>query len=501
MIEIRHDRLRKVLWAILLLSLPVSSFPYFPSSIGGGSASVQPLLVYPLFGLVVLFVLPYLWKKPLPIFWRPFLLFVILATLSSLLPFIRGAESTLKEVDIGSRVVRSLITLALAGAIYWTVSIIPRNRRDLRFSLRWLYAGLGVALFWGSLQILYVLEIIPGWYQLMQGWQQHLTVSKLLPNRISGMAFEPSWFADQLAALWLPWVLGALLTDYTVFHWRWKWITVEKVLFLWLILVLLFTLSRAGLGVAILVILIGMLFFRRRNVFTEGLTDSDRSEQGEVKGNGLFRETLKRLALALAIIIVLALLFLLISFQSNYISRMWKYWSTTGQRDLQGYFSYIGFGPRFVYWRTAFRIFSNYPILGVGLGNYTFHFRDFMPSVQIGYMPELIRRFVPGSKRVITSKNFLAHILAETGFLGTATFLIFLFILVLGALYLWLSNDKEKHYWGTSSLLGLTAFIIDTFSYDSFAIPNPWIVFGLVTSSIMILSDKQERESIKPSLK
>lgn len=488
--------IRRALWAIFLVSLPVSSFPYFPPSLGGGSASVRPLLVYPLLALVLFFVVPALWKKPLPLFWRPFLLFVILAVISSLLPFLRGAESKLGEVEISSRIIRSLITLALAGAIYWTVSVIPRDRAELAFTLRWLYAGLGLALFWGSLQILYVLEVIPGWYQLMRKWQGFISVSKLFPNRISGMAFEPSWFADQLAALWLPWVFGAVLTDYTVFRWRWRWITVERILFLWLNVVLLFTLSRAGLGVAVLVIIFGILFLRRKPRTAEELSSPNPKKQADGKDfrNFLSRGVIKRVGLAVGVVLALAVLFWLASFQSNYISRMWNYWQRANQRGLQDYFTYIGFGPRFVYWRTAYNMFTQYPLFGVGLGNYTFHFTDYIPAVQIGYMPELIRRFVPGMKRIITSKHFLAHLLAETGLFGTMTFLVFFFTLLVGAFILWLSKDTEKRYWGTASLLGLTAFLIDTFSYDSFAVPNPWIVFGLVTSSIMVLTQGESDE-------
>lgn len=478
---------RKIVWAAFLVSLPVSSFPYFPSSLGGGDASVRPLLVYPLLILVLAVTFPALWKRPLPRTWLPFFAFVTLAVISSLLPFLRGTISHLSEISIAPRIIRSLITLALAGAIYLTVSLMPNNKDALGFTLRWLFVGLGVTLFWGSLQIIYVLDIIPNWFQIMQRMQEHISTTRLLPTRISGMAFEPSWFADQLTALWLPWILGAILTNYTAFKWRWRWLTVEKILFVWMGGVLLFTLSRSGLGVAAAVIGVGVLFFRREPV-------RDQETPKRRKWTGKIQEVftnlpglLKRVVVAGGILVIVGLLFFAVGKQNSYITRMWEFAPFMGGDDLQSYFRYIGFGPRFVYWETAYRVFDQYPLFGVGLGNFTFHFADMMPSVQVGYMPELLKRLVPTTTRVITSKNFFAHLLAETGFIGTAVFVTFLVMLAGGAFYLWHSDEKEERYWGTASLIGLVAFVIDTFSYDSFAVPNPWIVFGLITAATKIL--------------
>ena len=477
---------RKIVWALFLISLPVGSFPYFPASIGGGTASVRPLLVYPLLILVLTVTFPALWKRPLPKTWIPFFAFTILAVISSLLPFLRGTVSHLSEVSIAPRVIRSLITLALAGAIYLTVSLMPRDKEELRFTLRWLYVGLGIALIWGTLQIVYVLDLIPNWYQVMRKLQRYVSGSRLPLGRITGMTLEPSWFADQLAALWLPWILGAVLTNYTVFK-RWGWLTVEKILFVWMNVVLLFTLSRSGLGVAVVVIGSGVLFFRRT-------PDRDPENPARWQWWGKVKSTynnlpglIRRGLLAGVILVGIAGLFFVISSQSNYISRMWAFSPFSSGRDLQEYFRYIGFGPRFIYWSTAYRVFTHYPLFGVGLGNFTFYFIDMMPAAQIGYMPELLRRFVPDIKRVITSKQFFAHILAETGFFGTALFISFLVMLAGSAFYLWRSEDDHEKFWGTASLIALVAFLIDTFSYDSFAIPNPWIVFGLITAATKIL--------------
>ena len=59
-------------------------------------------------------------------------------------------------------------------------------------------------------------------------------------------------------------------------------------------------------------------------------------------------------------------------------------------------------------------------------------------------------------------------------------------------------KDKEERFWGISSLLGIVAFLGDTFSFDSFAIPNPWILFGLITAALAVFtkSKNQDEESL-----
>ena len=192
--------------------------------------------------------------------------------------------------------------------------------------------------------------------------------------------------------------------------------------------------------------------------------------------------------------------------QSEYISRMWIYWldySTEfevayGVKSIGGYIRFIGFGPRFIYWETAYRIFTEHPFLGVGLGNYTFYFQDLLPATQLGKIPELLKVIVPDRSSIITAKNYFARLLAETGLVGTAAFMSFLFALLVKSIHTWLSKDKELKFWGAGAILGLIAFLVNSFSYDSFAIPNPWILFGLITASYHCIANPvvQEKEKL-----
>ena len=500
MIREIFQKAKKILWAAFLVSLPVTNFPYFPAALGGSKVSVRPLLIYPLL-LLVLVILPSVWKRKLPRVWLPFLVFFFLVMISSLLPLFSGVTSEMSELSLSSRLIRTLFTLFLAGAIYFVVSLMPLSEGDLDFTLRWLYVGLVISLIWATLQLIYILDLIPGWFDIMKKMQRHITISRGNTGRLIGLTQEPSWFADQLAALYLPWIYASVLRNRSVFKRITKWLTVEWVLFGWVGVILVFTLSRSGYLTAAAVLFLGFLFFRtkHRDLKDQAQTGGffTRMQNKFLQLPGFLRVVIPGLIL----IVALGAGIYFASRNNNYISHMWDYWLRTstefqdlGKRTLSGYIRYIGFGPRFVYWETAYNIFRSYPLLGVGLGNYTFYFSDFMPARQVGYMPELLRILVPDKPSIITTKNYIARLLAETGIVGTAAYISFLIVLGGQGLYIWLSRDQNQKYWGAGILLGMIAFLMNTFSYDSFAIPNPWIIFGLATAAFPIFYQKDKKE-------
>jgi hypothetical protein len=93
---------------------------------------------------------------------------------------------------------------------------------------------------------------------------------------------------------------------------------------------------------------------------------------------------------------------------------------------------------------------------------------------------------------LITPKNFIIRILAETGILGLSTFIAFMMAILGSALYLWFSPDIEVKFWGIGGLLGLIAFSLVVFSFDSLAIPNMWVVFGLITAAMRLARKRNE---------
>ena len=495
-------KLKKILWASFLISLPISNFRYFPAFLLSNKVNVRPLSIFPLFLLVIFVTLPGIWKRKLPKEWLPFLFFLILVVISTSLPLIQGFSSEVSEASVISRIIRTGLTLLIAVAIYFTISVIPQNEEDLKFTIRWLYAGMAIAILWGLLQTIFVLDLIPGWYKFMGKIQRHITQNVGTPNRVMGLTLEPSWFADQLTTMWLPWLLPAALMDKTIYKRRWGWLTIEKIFLGFLYFVLIFTLSRSGFVVGFVVTGFGVLFLRPK----KERSDSKFIWLSKIrKSIDNFPPTVRFIIVSVGIFAVLAVIAAILfnaSMQSKYIFRMWDYWlrisqeaQKVGARSLGGYFRYVGFGPRFIYWETAYRIFSNNPLFGVGLGNYTLHFQEMLPAVQVGHMPEILTRLVPGTFRIVTAKNFFARLLAETGIFGTAAFLSFLFSLGGAGLYLWLSKIPEERFWGAGSLLVIIGFLVGSFSFDSLAIPNPWVGFGLITAGITVYTQKANNES------
>ena len=82
------------------------------------------------------------------------------------------------------------------------------------------------------------------------------------------------------------------------------------------------------------------------------------------------------------------------------------------------------------------------------------------------------------------------------GIVGFGIFVVFLIVLGAMALFLWNSKDTEERFWGSGAIIGLVAFLGATFSFDSFAIPNPWILFGLITAAFNVYYQKMRNGRI-----
>ncbi len=466
----------RIAWVAFLISLPITSFPFFPGGLGG-STLVRPLSIYPLLILLALVILPKIFSKPLPRTILSLIPFLIIASLSTLFAIVSGIEP-LQGVSLLERMVRALATLGIGVAIYLTVSVGPENPEDLKDALRWIYVGFLIALAWGSLQAIYVVHFSSSWFTFLSQIQRFISTRRLFTNRISGMTFEPNWFADQISFLLLPWLLAAVLNGTTVFTWRYRWITVEMVLLLWALILLPFTYSRAGLAVMLVLIVVAIVFLRQKP-----------AEAG-VSRSRVKPLPLKRVVEALALVGLLSGLVYLAGTRNEFFARVWDYWKRRPAQEsiistLSGYFEYLGFGARFSYWQAAYNIYEKHPVMGVGLGNYVFYFDEALPDRPMALYPEVLRLVVPevGRDRLITSKNLYLRLLSETGITGLAAFLAFVMGIAGCVLYLWLSTDHEARFWGKAGILGLIAFGLIALSFDSFALPNMWVLFGLITSA------------------
>ncbi|MEJ2598470.1 MAG: O-antigen ligase family protein [Anaerolineales bacterium] len=472
---------QKVLWAAFLVTLPVTSFPFFPRAMGG-EALVRPMSLYPLILLLPLVTLPFLFRKSLPRTFLAFIPFIVLALVSSLVSLTRGIEPDL-GVSVDDRVLRAVITLGIGAAIYITVTMLPRDSQDLRFTLRWLYIGFAIALLWGTFQAVYVVNFSPEYFNKIQHIQDFISFRKLIRNRVSGMTYEPNWFAEQITFLLLPFLLSSVLSGQSVFRWRWRFLRVEWFLLAWAIALLPFTFSRAGVLNLVILVFIGVLFFR--------FPGKAKAVQKIAPSRRFLRSAIEALLLMAAI----AGIIFYAGTKNEFFARLWGYWEHKNA-TLSGFFDYIGFGARLTYSGTAFNMYEAYPLLGVGLGNYAFYFEQMLPDQPLAELPEVLHLVTPGNgrERLVTSKNFYLRLLSETGILGTVAFFAFLIAIVGNVLYLRLATDPRPRYWGTAGFLGLIAFLLAALSFDSFAIPNMWVVFGLATAASRVFSPENQAD-------
>jgi hypothetical protein len=472
--ELKLRQIIRFFWALFLVTLPVTSFPYFPPAIGG-EALVRPLAVFPLIILVPLVLFPVLYKKPVPRISLALFPILLVAGASSLLSLLRGIEPAL-GISVEARILRGMFTLIIGCAVYLTVSILPEKPGDLRFSMRWIYAGCGIALAWSSLQVLNIVRFNSAWFEFLSGIQQHISTRRLLPDRISGLTYEPHWFAEQMVLLLLPGLIASSISGYSLFKWRWRWLSVERLGLGWVILILPFTFSRAGLLNLLILLVVGTILFSR--------LEKPLSDQALIKKSKRLSRLLAGITLTLIVVI---LPIILAGAKNSFFSRLWLYW-TRENTSISGYLTSLGFDARLAYSQAAYNTYKEHPLLGVGLGNYAFYLEEMLPYRPLAYIPEVLRVITPeyGRDRLVTSKNFYLRLLAETGIVGLIVFLAFIVAHIGIAMWLWLSPNNEEKFWGAVSLLGLTAFIFSAFTFDSFVIPNMWVVFGMITAAYTV---------------
>jgi hypothetical protein len=467
----------KVAWIVMLVSLPFTSFPYLPPAIGGG-ALVRPFSIYPLIILMVLMTIPRMWRRPIPRTVLIVIPFILASLLSGMISLLRGIDPAY-GITVFERIIRSLITIGIGFSYYLTISLMPRTLEDLKGTLRWIYVGMGIALAWGSLQAVYVLHWNKTWYQLLNKLQEIISIRRLIENRVSGFTYEPNWFAEQISMLLFPWLLASVLTGKSVFKWRWRWLTVEWIFLGWSVALIPLTFSRAGVLNLVVLTVLCLFVFR-----TQTLSWPADVPRPAVKFSKIL---LRRSLEAVVALVVVAGLLFAAGTRNEFFRRIWSYWLEKNNPNIASYLKYLGFGARFFYNETAYNTYKEYPFFGVGPGNYAFYFDENLVDRPLALTPEVLRIITPREDRtrLITSKNFFLRILAENGIVGAITFIAFLLAITGSAVYLWLSPDYEVKFWGIGGLLGITVFLLSSLSFDSFAFPNIWVIFGLVTAATL----------------
>ncbi|GAB4502534.1 MAG: hypothetical protein Fur0035_20880 [Anaerolineales bacterium] len=478
-------RLSRLLWALLLLSLPVTSFRYLPF-LGSGTV-VRPLALYPLILLLPLLMLRLARreiKNLLPGPLTPLMAFLLAALLATALGAF-SAPIELRGADYFERALRAFLTLAIGLSFFLAALWMNQDEADLKFTVRWLMLGLAAQLLWGALQFV---GLNTGHRAALKQIQELFSVRGLVKNkRISGFTFEPSWLAAQLATLYLPWLAAGLLGRWTekAATGLARWLNL--LLLLASLAALLATYSRSGLAITLFAAGIASLA-AGRGVW--------RAAWGWFWGAFRRRENQSRLAAAQAaagrFFLLLAAIGLLAGSSlflagKGYIARLW----TSDFDSLWGYLVDVSLGPRVAYAQAGMAAFDRNPISGVGLGASGFFIYPNLPDGVLMGVPEIAGALAPDSRLFPNPKNLIVRLLAETGLIGFSLFAAFWLSLLAEALAL-LRKSGSARALGLAGLFTLAALALQAFSQDSLALPELWLNLGVLAGLSANLMKKLE---------
>ncbi|HZU86508.1 MAG TPA: hypothetical protein VFF78_03425 [Anaerolineaceae bacterium] len=471
-------------WLLLFLLLPITSLPLL-SSLIGSSMVAAPSIVILLF-LVLFWMLPALWKGAgIPPQAKPILIFAAIALLACLLSLFFYLPA-FKQTNSWINMLEGVITLGIGLCFYLTTSMWFAEEGRLRSALRWInWSGL-IILAWSALQAVYSYNpamTYPDWFLRIQ---EFLTPSgQLFYRRVAGMAFEPSWLAHQLNMLYLPFWLAASAKRTSAHPWRLlRKISFENLLLLGGLVILWLSSSRVGLLAFLLCL--AYLFFLA-NVYLVNYISR------RLRGKRIVSQ-LKRRAISAAVVLGLLAIYagfflgaaVALSRSDPRMKGLFDF-SVISSKGILAYANKLLFAERLVFWDVGWKVFNDYPLFGVGLGNVGYYFPQKMSS--FGWALVEIHDVIIKSTTIPNVKALWSRLPAETGLIGLSAFLTWLYTLWASSKHTAQQASRNLQSVGLAGQLAVVALVIEGFSLDTFALPYYWISFGLATAAWRIFRD------------
>jgi O-antigen ligase len=467
--------------------LPVTSFPLVARL--SGSSMVAPLSLLPLAALVVLWMVPYAWKGGgFPKQVRIFLVFVLAALVSSAAAFFI-AFPAYKGASVPDSTLKALATLAVGGGFYIAAAAWAQTPERLRFVLRWVNWGGVAMLAWSFFQagIWYRLQTNPDWLFAVQG--QISTSLLLYGQRVTGLAYEPSWLAHQLNMLYLPLWLASSITGFTAHRFRAGPLHFEHLLLAGGVAVLVLTISRIGLLTFLLMMAFALLL---ANIALVRWLQRRAARRFHAEP---LRERAARRWTALASVAILAVVYAGLAAGaaygiSRYDKRMQRLFdlSTLREQSFMHYANQLVFAERVVFWQAGWEVFNDYPLLGVGLGNSGYFFPEKLSAFSFALTE--VQTLIYRQAQLPNIKSLWVRLLAETGVVGFLLMLCWGYVLWKSARFLQGRRDRLFRMAGLAGAFAIIGFVVEGFSLDTFALPYQWVTFGILTAACEIARRK-----------
>lgn len=470
----RLDTLARWLWAATLFTLPVTSFRYFPA---GEGTYVRPLAFFPLALLLITLGVQLLagrraWPRAGSL--TPLAVFALIALVSSLVGLLL-APVPLRGQDVGSRLIRAWITLLMGSGFFLGAVWMNRTEPEWRFSIRWLLAGFILDVLWSGLQAAtFYLELLPK--PLVTQWQRLFSLRELIrTNRISGMAYEPSWLAGQIATVYMPWFLAAVLTRVHLTKVRW----LEPCLLIAASALVVATYSRGGILTTVASVALTLVMVGRgeiRAAWSWFMAGFHRGKEAAV-----------RIAITVLLLASVAGAGLFLG-EKGYISRIWD----TRASDPTEFLIQNSAGARGAYLASAMATYEDYPWTGVGLGASGLYMYSRLPDWALTTVPEIARQLSPENSLYPNPKNLYLRLLAETGILGFLAFAVFQLSLLGDTLEALRRGTAAWRFLGVAGLCTWLALLLYNFTQDSFATPNLWLNFGIIAGTVGAVPNRSD---------
>jgi hypothetical protein len=485
-----------IAWAAVILLLPITSFPFLSRL--AGNTMVAPASVMPLIWLVLFWFVFYLANKgSMPRESIPFFFFISVAVVVSASAFYLDIPP-FKDGNVLSEEAKAILTLAIGTSFYLvTASWLSQSRSRLVSTLKWINISGLIMILWAMIQAIYIFLFQGKYPAVLLDFQRLISTRDLFITRVTAFAFEPSWLAQQLNLIYLPFWLAATINNWSTFHFRlWK-ISLENILLV-IGVVVLFLSSRVGTLSFLLVLAFMGVYY---NVYL-----ARQLQKWSLERLTRFPFLLQKIARNLLLIVVL-LAFLGIyilgavglvyglSYVDWRLARFFQIKSLDQLKSLTSniylLFNYLAFAERFVYWVAGWNIFNTHPLLGVGLGNAGFYFQHALPSYSWS-LPEVMRVYFRNAA-LPNIKSLWIRLLAETGIVGFSSFLAWCIVLVRSAWSMRSSTSLLFKVIGWGGLFALIAFVSEGFSTDTFALPYLWISLGIVSAAGASLRNPTEK--------
>lgn len=386
--------------------------------------------------------------------------FLFWCVVSTAINYFSVSESYFKHTTGFVRFLRQYISLIISGCIfpflYWNV-IIKMTLKEVLFKIRKTFLlSLIIATIYGFLEIgiykfnyVFLRPILK-----LFNYFPFLEEKIIITDRISSISYEPPFFAVYLISI-SGWMFSYILTEK------------RKIKYLPAIAIILLTYysgSRTGLIVVFiqLLVFLSITMSRKQKIIA---------------------------SVNILVSVVTISLFLLIFNQNTIFKDISK---KIESLDFKGNLKKnISNQSRFGIQYASLMVFTDHPISGVGFGQQAFHAKKYYPGwakrnnweFEYIYLNSNEPSFPPGY-------NLYTRLLAETGIIGTLTFLLLIYISIKQSLYFVRNRNNEVKILGITLLVTFVGLYINWFQIDTFRVYILWLSLCVL---MKIQYDKQQQ--------